>query len=59
VDVPIPDQKFSFGVLKRAQAQGDFQVLCERGRRILRVHLPAAVEPALAKLVEAVKAALP
>jgi transaldolase/glucose-6-phosphate isomerase len=49
-DLPIPGQKFTFGVLKRAQAQGDFQVLSERGRRILRVHLGRDVTAGLAKL---------
>jgi len=38
-DLPIPGQRISFGVLKDAQASGDFQVLCERGRRALRVHV--------------------
>jgi hypothetical protein len=28
-------------VLKRFQAQGDFEVLSERGRRLLRLHLGA------------------
>ncbi len=38
-DVEIPGSASSFGVLKRFQAQGDFEVLSERGRRLLRVHL--------------------
>jgi len=37
VDVPVPDQGYTFGVVKAAQARGDFQVLVERGRRVLRV----------------------
>src|SRR5204862_7266668 len=49
-DLPIPGEKFSFGVLKAAQAQGDFKVLSERGRRILRVHLGKDVAGGLAKL---------
>ncbi|MGH7268390.1 MAG: bifunctional transaldolase/phosoglucose isomerase, partial [Candidatus Rokuibacteriota bacterium] len=32
-DVPIPGHRFGFGVLARAQARGDFEVLAERGRR--------------------------
>jgi len=32
-------QKYTFGVVKAAQARGDFAVLAERGRRALRVHL--------------------
>ncbi len=38
-DLPVPGQKYSFGVVKTAQARGDFQVLLDRGRRALRVHL--------------------
>jgi transaldolase/glucose-6-phosphate isomerase len=35
----VPGQKASFGVIKAAQARGDFDVLTERGRRALRIHL--------------------
>ncbi len=38
-DLPVPGQKYTFGVVKAAQARGDFQVLAERERRALRVHL--------------------
>jgi transaldolase/glucose-6-phosphate isomerase len=34
-----PGQTYTIGVVKGAQARGDFQVLAERGRRTLRVHL--------------------
>jgi transaldolase/glucose-6-phosphate isomerase len=37
-DLPVPEQKYTFGVVKSAQARGDFQVLLDRGRRALRVH---------------------
>ena len=33
--------------VKAAQARGDFDVLAERGRRALRVHLAGGVEPGL------------
>ena len=56
-DVPVPGQKYTFGVVKAAQARGDFQVLAERNRRALRVHLND-VETGLAALDAAVKAAL-
>ena len=36
-DLPIPGEKFSFGVLKQAQALGDFQALRNHGRRVLRI----------------------
>ncbi len=54
-DLPIPGQKYTFGVLKRAQAEGDFQVLAERGRRLLRVHLGADVIAGLKRLREIVE----
>ncbi len=38
-DLPVPDKKYSFGVVELAQAQGDLAVLNERKRRALRVHL--------------------
>jgi transaldolase / glucose-6-phosphate isomerase len=38
-DLAVPGQKYTFGVVKAAQARGDFQVLAERNRRALRVHL--------------------
>jgi transaldolase / glucose-6-phosphate isomerase len=38
-DVPVPEQQYSFGVVKAAQARGDFAVLADRGRRALRIHL--------------------
>jgi transaldolase/glucose-6-phosphate isomerase len=41
IDLPVPGQKYTFGVVKAAQARGDFQVLLDRGRRALRVHVGA------------------
>ena len=57
-DVPVPGQKYTFGVVKAAQARGDFQVLAERGRRALRVHLPADVNAGLERLASAMAEAL-
>ena len=57
VDLPVPEQKYTFGVVKAAQARGDFQVLAERGRRALRVHLHD-VESGLSSLVSAIQSAL-
>lgn len=57
-DVPVPGQKYTFGVVKAAQARGDFQVLAERGRRALRVHLDGDLKSGLARLADAVKQAL-
>jgi transaldolase / glucose-6-phosphate isomerase len=57
-DLPVPGQKYTFGVVKAAQARGDFQVLAERGRRALRVHLGVDVQSGLRTLQAAVKEAL-
>jgi transaldolase/glucose-6-phosphate isomerase len=57
LDLPVPQQKYTFGVVKAAQARGDFQVLADRGRRALRVHLHD-VESGLATLAGAVQKAL-
>jgi transaldolase/glucose-6-phosphate isomerase len=58
VDLPVPGQKYTFGTVKAAQARGDFQVLAERQRRALRVHLPADLKSGLNKLAAAIKEAL-
>ena len=58
VDVPVPGQKLTFGVVIDAQAAGDLAVLESRGRRALRVHLGADVEEGLQALASAVDAAL-
>ncbi len=57
-DLPVPGQKYTFGVVKAAQARGDFQVLAERNRRALRVHLGADVAAGLDQLERAVGQAL-
>ncbi len=57
-DLAVPGQKYTFGVVKAAQARGDFQVLADRGRRALRVHLGPDVKTGLATLAKAVKQAL-
>ncbi|OAF13389.1 transaldolase [Bradyrhizobium centrolobii] len=57
-DLPVPGQKASFGVIKAAQARGDFEVLTERGRRALRVHLKGGLKKGLAALNAAITQAL-
>ena len=57
-DLPVPDHKYTFGIVKAAQARGDLEVLAERGRRALRVHLSSDVSGGLAKLEGAMKSAL-
>ena len=58
VDLPVPGQSYTFGVVKAAQARGDFQVLAERGRRALRVHLAADLKTSLERLQGALLKAL-
>ena len=57
-DLPVPGQKASFGTIKAAQARGDFDVLTERGRRALRVHLKGDLEAGLKALDTAIRYAL-
>jgi len=57
-DLPVPGQKYTFGVVKAAQARGDFQVLAERGRRALRVHLDKDLKAGLDTLNQAFLKAL-
>ena len=57
-DLPVPGQKASFGVIKAAQARGDFGVLTERGRRALRIHLKGDLTAGLKTLDHAIRQAL-
>jgi transaldolase / glucose-6-phosphate isomerase len=51
VDFAVPEQKFTFGIVKAAQARGDFQVLLDRKRRALRVHISENVQKDLDDLI--------
>jgi transaldolase/glucose-6-phosphate isomerase len=57
-DMPVPGQTYTFGVVKAAQARGDLQVLGDRDRRALRVHLGRDVKTGLTALRKAVDQAL-
>lgn len=57
-DLAIPGQSASFGIVKAAQARGDFGVLAERGRRALRIHIKTDVAAGLSALAAAVDKAL-
>jgi glucose-6-phosphate isomerase len=57
-DLPVPGQKYTFGIVKEAQARGDFSVLADRKRRALRIHLGKNVAKGLQKLSDLVSAAL-
>ena len=56
-DLPVPGRRYTFGVVKAAQALGDLAVLRERGRRALHVHLGADVGKGLAELCALIEVA--
>ena len=57
-DLPIPDDlgseesTFSFGILKMAQAKGDFMSLDEKERDIVRIGIPSEVAKNIAKITQ-------
>jgi transaldolase/glucose-6-phosphate isomerase len=57
-DLPVPGQSYTFGIVKAAQARGDFEVLAERSRRALRVHIGGDLATGLDKLRRAIEQAL-
>ena len=58
VELPVPAKRYGFGVIKAAQARGDFAVLAERGRRALRVHLGPDPVAGLEQLASSIGRAL-
>lgn len=56
-DLPVPGRRYSFGVVKAAQASGDMTVLAERGRRVLRAHIEGNLTEGLDRLREAIREA--
>jgi transaldolase/glucose-6-phosphate isomerase len=57
-DLPIANEKFTFGVLARAQAIGDYESLASRNRRAISVDLGEDIDAGLDQLATAVKTAL-
>jgi transaldolase/glucose-6-phosphate isomerase len=57
-DIAIPGQQYTFGMLKQFQAQGDLEVLVERKRRVLRLHLGPDVATGLERLADIVQTVL-
>ena len=57
-DLPLPGRRYTFGIVKAAQARGDYAVLAERKRRVLRVHLGTDVGRDLNRLREAIGSVL-
>jgi hypothetical protein len=58
-DLPIPGERYSFGTLQRALAFGDYRALVNKGRRVLRVHLPGEVQSAMRHLRTCLESAVP
>jgi transaldolase/glucose-6-phosphate isomerase len=54
-DVAVPETNYTFGQLIKAQAQGDWQALTQRGRRVVRVQLGSDAEGGLGQLLEAAR----
>ena len=57
-DLAVPGHAYTFGIVKAAQARGDLQVLAERNRRVLRVHVGPDVAAGLSMLNAAIEKAL-
>ena len=50
-DVPVPGEAYSFGVLAKAQAQGDLRALQELGRRVTSVRMDSDEAEGIAALL--------
>jgi transaldolase/glucose-6-phosphate isomerase len=57
-DLEVPGQSYTFGIVKEAQARGDFEVLAERGRRALRAHITGDLDAGLSTLSRAIEQSL-
>ena len=57
-NLQVPGESYSFSTVKAAQARGDFDVLAERGRRALRIHITGELEAGLSKLATAIALSL-
>jgi len=57
-DLPVPGRGYTFGTVEEAQARGDFRVLADRGRRLLRLHLGSDVPAGLTAIQAALREAL-
>jgi hypothetical protein len=56
MDLPVP--QYTFGIVKAAQARGDFRALADSHRRALRIHLGKDIAAGLDRLSDLVSAAL-
>jgi hypothetical protein len=55
-DLPIPDEPFTFGVLRDAQGLGELEVLQAHGRRVLPIDCGPDADAGLAKLLQTLSA---
>lgn len=58
-DLQIPGRRCTFGLVIAAQAQGDFEVLAQRGRRVLRIHLGKEARSGLQQVYALLQRVLP
>jgi len=58
-DAGIPGQPYTFGMLMRAQALGDFEALRKHRRRVLRVHLSGEAPIGIAALEKVLRTVMP
>ncbi len=49
-DFPVPNEPYTFSILKQAQALGDFRALSSRGRRVIRIDVGENVLAGLDRL---------
>lgn len=56
MDLPIPETDYSFGLLIKAQAIGDYRALKQRSRRIIRINLKEDTQSGLEKLKDLIHA---
>jgi len=54
----VPGHRYTFGVVKDAEARSDLEVLAKRGRRVLRAHIGADVTAGLERIRAAMTEAL-
>jgi hypothetical protein len=57
-DNPVPGTKYSFPTVVDALAAGDLEILEQRARRIVRIHLGPDIKAGLRRLSETIEAAL-
>jgi transaldolase/glucose-6-phosphate isomerase len=57
-DISVPEQPYTFGIFKHAQALGDMEALQKHGRRVVRIHLRENLDQGLKRLAQIVQSAL-